>query len=1094
MGATSGIGSVRAESARAFWRPNFAFPTNWVAFATVIVAAVAMAEIDRMIEQCVTAFGESYSMARATGLLPDSGAWYGWATSPVSPARLIGLHAAWDILFAAGYTLPGYRLFKRVRLERIAAAWVLLLGIEILESGIEIVLASRLNDASQLKDNVSQVLVDTAFSVGVAKWLFLAVLLLAPLLPKGPREELAEHLKTWFEACRPHSAQLIGIIVIGVFALAPKPNLFDQYPDLVRSWVVDTGLHAGAVVDTVVAFVYFSVGACILGRLGTKARSEPTPLRPPGVWPWLVVPLTVVGATIVGWRLGQTLSWDSPRALIFVAVVTLFACIVIVSAVARRRAGASTSVNAPAALDEGAGAFTSKVAAAASDELARMGRAGDLVAGLVLVVFGAGLVRAFAAPVALRFAGVGESAPERTDAGAADLAFWLCLSGVFIAILLPKLISYLWPYVAAWSARLESWLENTRFARTVKRLWLRIWWTWASTTDPASRSARRLSRARKLTVAACVALVLAWVFLPVFFADTIGPVATIVVVVLLVVVIVWSLQSEVRARKPNAVFEWMGFNTDPVLLVALIVPLVLTVVPDVRGLHPIQSAGETLDVERQSIGEAFDTWYAENTRDKCAVPIPPALSASDRENSSAGGKSESVHVLPLVLVAAEGGGIRAAAWTSRVIDELMSQVACDGGPVFLSSGVSGGAVGLTLSGLAARDDSVEGAGFALARSLADARPLTVSLSGLLVGDLAAGVTGMRIPTDGYTGPNDEMVWQDRAAHLQWAWGNRVDALRGTFDTKRRDAVGWQVLNSSAIGYDCRVVISQLDLELKTRIVTDPTNKARVPSCAGGDPGVANAIDLHELYGKCSLALDWATASLLSARFPVVSPAGRTGGEGEACSAVPDVQLSDGGIVDNSGLATIADLVPEVMALVRAKNAEIAAPSAATPWVVPIVMYISNSPGGDLSATQQQPWSDLAIAVDAQGEGHEAQNSDRAWLQRISSGTIDACSAKQCAIAAAWVRDTVGSGVAVVAPRSGPTVSAPLGWALSDVSLDAIDAEVRDLGERAIYWPTCFGELGHVVDVVNGKEPVKLPIAGGAEPVCSEASPSGGEGR
>ena len=52
-------------------------------------------------------------------------------------------------------------------------------------------------------------------------------------------------------------------------------------------------------------------------------------------------------------------------------------------------------------------------------------------------------------------------------------------------------------------------------------------------------------------------------------------------------------------------------------------------------------------------------------------------------------------------------------------------------------------------------------------------------------------------------------------------------------------------------------------------------------------------------------------------------------------------------------------------------------------------------------------------------------------------------------------------------RTRPTVSAPLGWSLSGVSLSQIDDEVSQLGGEAELWPTCYGELGHVIDVLNG---------------------------
>ena len=42
------------------------------------------------------------------------------------------------------------------------------------------------------------------------------------------------------------------------------------------------------------------------------------------------------------------------------------------------------------------------------------------------------------------------------------------------------------------------------------------------------------------------------------------------------------------------------------------------------------------------------------------------------------------------------------------------------------------------------------------------------VSGLMVGDVVAGSTGLQVPTDGYL-DNGAWTWQDRAAHIQWEW-------------------------------------------------------------------------------------------------------------------------------------------------------------------------------------------------------------------------------------------------------------------------------------------------------------------------------------
>jgi hypothetical protein len=55
-----------------------------------------------------------------------------------------------------------------------------------------------------------------------------------------------------------------------------------------------------------------------------------------------------------------------------------------------------------------------------------------------------------------------------------------------------------------------------------------------------------------------------------------------------------------------------------------------------------------------------------------------------------------IRVRPMLLVAAEGGGIRAAYWTVRGL-EAMGEKTCAGRSVLFSAGASGGSVGLTVA-------------------------------------------------------------------------------------------------------------------------------------------------------------------------------------------------------------------------------------------------------------------------------------------------------------------------------------------------------------------------------------------------------------
>jgi hypothetical protein len=397
-----------------------------------------------------------------------------------------------------------------------------------------------------------------------------------------------------------------------------------------------------------------------------------------------------------------------------------------------------------------------------------------------------------------------------------------------------------------------------------------------------------------------------------------------------------------------------------------------------------------------------------------------------------------------------------------VLDELSNAGECAPSSVFLSSGASGGSVGLVI----ARSNEPGGA-FAESQVLAGSSALSAGASGLLVGDVVAGATGVRIPTEGYRDDGFK-VWQDRAAHIQWEWREAVDAFTGPYDHDPKPTTGWVVLNTTAVGYDCRGVISQLDLDIPDPTKpTKTTPPQRVPNCAGDSPGIANTIDIEALYDECPLAMDWATAAMTSARFPIITPAGRTSAPGEpGCENLPDLQLADGGIAENSGLGNLADLAPELSDLIRTENAK----SETDAIIVPVVVYASNEPGKDLASSVAGFRSELGVALSL-GPAQSAQNSAKAWLQRIADSLADVCPVAQapdpCPVAVRQLREQNGEGVFVVAPRSQPAIAVPLGWSLSELSIGRIDTELRDQCGTSQDWPTGYAGLHELNKLLGG---------------------------
>ena len=142
--------------------------------------------------------------------------------------------------------------------------------------------------------------------------------------------------------------------------------------------------------------------------------------------------------------------------------------------------------------------------------------------------------------------------------------------------------------------------------------------------------------------------------------------------------------------------------------------------------------------------------------------------------------------VPLVLVAAPGGGGKAAYWTAAAMDQLFGQQGFCPGSLFAASGVSGGAVGL-VTRLAVRpaepserfpqplDDSAseqdqDAVNTYLAEpaqaAMTEEGPLAEAMAALMLRDIPQPLTAVR------------SGWRDRAAVMEDAWARAAD---GTFD-------------------------------------------------------------------------------------------------------------------------------------------------------------------------------------------------------------------------------------------------------------------------------------------------------------------------
>jgi hypothetical protein len=503
-------------------------------------------------------------------------------------------------------------------------------------------------------------------------------------------------------------------------------------------------------------------------------------------------------------------------------------------------------------------------------------------------------------------------------------------------------------------------------------------------------------------------------------------------------------------HRPPAALLWLGLQRLPVVTL-LLAWSILAAITAPRDLNTVRLLARTEAGPGPLLEDAFQAWLS-------------AQPEFTRVGSGFGTRKDvASHAVPLVLVASHGGGIRAAYWTALVMDCVVGvSVASTGqnadwlldhpgstcsdrrrtpaaartaaGRVFLASGVSGGAVGLVAYAQEMLKDGV-GNGEWVDRRLGKDF-LSPSVGWGLFHDLPN--TFLGLSPDALGGCRlvlrSQCVTWDRAAILEDAFDGDMDAskhlLRGTWDDRassdsetaaKARAVPLIVGNASTPAAGLRILVSAADLGIWPEGYNwNPLNGLSIPR------PVAAAADVADML--CSTYdMRLSTAAFLSARFPLVSPAGRIRGN---CQVTPgesfphfrdsmsdyhsacatgdtycEVQIVDGGYVDNSGLFTIALLWPELRRLIARQNAL----TPATPIAVVVVDIDSHYQ--DEVAFRQPSAAGLQTLVPVKtflGAG--------AALENAALGAVLQAHPVNCFL--------------TIAPQLRPGLSAPLGWALS----------------------------------------------------------------
>jgi len=254
------------------------------------------------------------------------------------------------------------------------------------------------------------------------------------------------------------------------------------------------------------------------------------------------------------------------------------------------------------------------------------------------------------------------------------------------------------------------------------------------------------------------------------------------------------------------------------------------------------------------------------------------------------------------LVASEGGGIRAAAWTTLVLSELEQRSAKQFWRCTLAgSGVSGGSLGLALFAAHWRDHD----------GVVDAK----ALRKIVARDFLAPVLGSAFGVDQLQRLLPVRVFPDRGQALEDAW---VDAYkrdesapdrhfnRPMPDLLRARASGQLLpallLNTTVVASGTRLIQHPF-APMRAMAAAEPKLLRPQPPFASIFPGAIDGAN----WLPAELPLS--SAVLNSARFSYVSPAGTVRRSLDDAHSVRTLgQLVDGGYYENSGATTLTDFM------------------------------------------------------------------------------------------------------------------------------------------------------------------------------------------
>lgn len=349
--------------------------------------------------------------------------------------------------------------------------------------------------------------------------------------------------------------------------------------------------------------------------------------------------------------------------------------------------------------------------------------------------------------------------------------------------------------------------------------------------------------------------------------------------------------------------------------------------------------------------------------------------------------------IPVVIVAADGGGIRAAYWTGLVLAALEDQSRGNAVPfsrhVFAISGVSGGSLGAATFAAIAAHRAKPGQ--------LESRTWVQEASDVLSKDYLSPTLANALFPDLLQRFLPLPIFDDRAMALEQSWERGWETAHptdgkwfsGAFHTlwaTGPHSVPLLLLNGTVVETGQRSILSPL--------TTPP---------AVDETAFSSVFSVGPLFGT---QLPLSTAVLLSARFTYVSPAGLIGPVADTDTSLQWRRIVDGGYFDNSGGVTAQEIIRTIHQVATTRPMRV------------ILIHIRNDPPN--ARAPLIDWSKVARG--------------RAWLSETFS-PVQALLNTRAARATQAVEYLRASGLKGELTFFEPTLyrdrtDLPLGWALS----------------------------------------------------------------